>query len=519
MSAEKKRKKKGEATDAELAVDEMARRQGIRQMHAVIGSLLLALVCLELNYLSFRHFERWDWTSDARFTLSQRTEEVVGSLGQTVDVYLLLSEAEPNFADVDELLQRYRASSPNVRVVHVDPDKEPGEARRVAERFDIEMGVASTGESFADVAAVVSAGERRWKITRDDLFSVDFGEEGEGPAVDVKAERALTGAIVQVTQGEPTQLCLSSGRGEWSPSGERPLDIFREELERENIELREVNAVGLRRVPEECDAFFVLGPQRAFGEDEARALVEWSREGGNLLLALDPIVDRESVAPTGFEEPLADLGVQVDRDVLLEMDPRYLLRRDPSDLFRVLEFGDHPTTETLAQLGGGMALNLARSVRAEEGSGVSELLRSSPAAFGETDLAGLIADADLEPDADDLRGPLSLAVAFEAPPTPERAAATEADARRGRVIVVGDSAWLEPALLMEPQFANLDALMAWTGWLTQREALIAIPPRRSDLQAIVMSEADVSGVALRVFVFLPAAILLLGFAVWWSRRQ
>ena len=34
-----------------------------------------------------------------------------------------------------------------------------------------------------------------------------------------------------------------------------------------------------------------------------------------------------------------------------------------------------------------------------------------------------------------------------------------------------------------------------------------------------MSEADVSGVALRVFVFLPAAILLLGFAVWWSRRQ
>ena len=72
---------------------------------------------------------------------------------------------------------------------------------------------------------------------------------------------------------------------------------------------------------------------------------------------------------------------------------------------------------------------------------------------------------------------------------------------------------------MEPQFANLDALMAWTGWLTQREALIAIPPRRSDLQAIVMSEADVSGVALRVFVFLPAAILLLGFAVWWSRRQ
>ena len=91
--------------------------------------------------------------------------------------------------------------------------------------------------------------------------------------------------------------------------------------------------------------------------------------------------------------------------------------------------------------------------------------------------------------------------------------------RPGRLLVIGDSDWLEPPLLMDAAFANIDLLMAWTGWLTERDTLIAIPPRRSNLQAVVMSEADVSGVRWRVFGMLPAAVLLLGFAVWWSRRQ
>lgn len=487
------------------------------RMNTVVGVLLVTLLVLQVNYLSFRHFTRWDLTTDARFTLSERTEEVLRNLDQDVEIVLLLSDAEPIFADVEELLLRYRAKSPRLRVRFVDPDKQPGEARRVAERYDIAIGMASTGEAFADVAAVVSAGDRRWKITRDDLLSVDFDalDETEGPKVDVKSERAITGAIVQVTTGEPTRVCFTSGRGEWGLTGERSVLAIREEFERENLEIEDLPAVGLPEVPERCDAVFVLGPLRAFAEEEARRLVDWVKGGGDLLLALDPVLDRDAVAPTGFEEPLRDLGVIVDRTVVLELDPRMLLRGDPMDLFRVLSFGEHPTTRPLATSGGGVAVAVARSVRAEPGTGATEVLRTSEVAFAETDLRGLIADRDVEPDDDDIRGPVSLAVANEM----VVASDGEGGESTGRVVVVGDSDWLDPALLAEPQFGNLDLLMALTGWLTEREALIAIPPRRSNLQAVVMSEADVSGVALRIFGLLPAAILLLGFAVWWSRRQ
>ncbi len=487
------------------------------RMNTTVGVLLVTLIVLQVNYLSFRHFVRWDLTADARFTLSERTHEVLQNLDRDVEVVLLLSDAEPIFADVEELLLRYRSKTPRLRVRFVDPDKQPAEARRVAEQYDIAIGMASTGEAFADVAAVVSAGERHWKITRDDLLSVDFDalDETEGPKVDVKSERAITGAIVQVTTGEPTRVCLTSGRGEWSLTGERSILVLREEFERENLEVEDLPAVGLREVPERCDAVFVLGPLRAFAEDEARRLVDWVKDGGDLLLALDPILDRDEVAPTGFEEPLRDLGILVDRTVVLELDPRMLLRGDPMDLFRVLSFGEHPTTRPLLVSGGGVAVAVVRSVRAEPGTGAAELLRSSEVAFAETDIRGLIADRDVEADADDIQGPVSLAVANEMV-VAQNAGGNET---AGRVVVVGDSDWLDPTLLAEGQFGNLDLLMAWTGWLTQREALIAIPPRRSSLQAVVMSEADVSGVAMRIFGLLPAAILLLGFAVWWSRRQ
>ena len=82
----------------------------------------------------------------------------------------------------------------------------------------------------------------------------------------------------------------------------------------------------------------------------------------------------------------------IDRTVLLEMDPRYVLRGDPSDLIRVLNFGEHETTGPLRMTGGGIAMALLRSVRPTEGSTATTLLLSSENAYAETDIGGLIAD-------------------------------------------------------------------------------------------------------------------------------
>ena len=48
----------------------------------------------------------------------------------------------------------------------------------------------------------------------------------------------------------------------------------------------------------------------------------------------------------------------------------------------------------------------------------------------------------------------------------------------GRLVIVGDSDFLQPALLEANELANFHLASAWTGWLTQRKALIEIPPKK-----------------------------------------
>lgn len=486
------------------ALDEAATERSKGRFHSFIGLILSVWIVLMVNFLAFRHYERWDWTTESRYTLSDRTLQVVHGLDRDVEIVLLLSDGEEQFDDVRELLQRYASESTRLRIREVDPDRNPAEARRLAQRYDIRLQADGEGTTLAEVAALVISGERRWKVTRDDLIRVGMGESGDAQ-VDIQAERAVTGAIVEMVEGRTTKVCETTGHGEWSiGAGERSLTFLKAELERENTEVVPMSGA---EVPSECDAVFVLGPQRAFRDEEAAGLVEYVQGGGHLLLALDPLVTREGVQPSGFEDALAQVGVRLDSAIVIEPDPRRTLSPDPTD--RIL-FAVQPHAVTMPALtrGGPFLVSLAQSVRGE-GEDVMPLFEGSADSFAKVDLSALL-DADVEPGNGDIDGPANVGVARVFP---------SEDESEGRLLVFGDSDWMSDMLLSEPSFANVDIVMAATGWLTERDSLVAVPPRTSRMRAVVMSDADVSGVWRRVMVFLPGAMLLLGFAVWWSRRQ
>jgi hypothetical protein len=87
------------------------------------------------------------------------------------------------------------------------------------------------------------------------------------------------------------------------------------------------------------------------------------------------------------------------------------------------------------------------------------------------------------------------------------------------MIVLGDSDWLAPTYLQQPQLANVDLLSSLTGFLTERDALVSIAPRKLDAQSVMITEEGLLGILLRVVVFMPLAALVLGVGVWWQRRS
>jgi hypothetical protein len=483
------------------------------------GTALFALIVVLVNYISFRRFERWDLTRDGLYTLSGRTDELLKGLDKPVDIYLFMSAGEPNFQDMKELISRYRAKSDKITAHFVDPDREPSKFRMLAERFGVRVALQENGQTEAELAALVTSGEKRWSITRDDLVNLDMDSVSDSPneaKIDVKTEQALSGAIVQVTSGRSTKVCFASGHGEWTLDGaERSLSAVREELKRENIDVEAFETRGKTEVPKTCDALFVLGPQKAFSSEESALLKGYLDQGGNLLLALDPVISGDQLLATGLEDLASAFGVKVDADVLVELDPQRLLTPSPVEAFLVASFGDHVTVKPLTVLGAPVVMQLARTLSISEGSQAEVLMRSSDKAYGESQISQLTAGDDLKPGEGDVKGPAVLAVAVA---TRKKEEGDKKEAGGGRMIVMTDSDWVAPELLTQPQVANVDWLGSATGFLTQRDALISIAPRKLNARSVLITEDGLFGIFLRVVLLMPLATAVLGLGVWWQRR-
>jgi hypothetical protein len=254
---------------------------------------------------------------------------------------------------------------------------------------------------------------------------------------------------------------------------------------------------------------------KAFSDAESAALKGYLESGGNLLLMLDPVISGEQMLATGLEGLTAAFGVTLDKTVLVELDEARLLSPSPVEHFLVLTFGDHETVRPLVALGAPVVMQLARTLTVAPGSDAEVLLKASDKAYGESALTQLTAGDDLKPGEGDVKGPVALAAAVDTRPDEPN----QPKKLGGRMIVVGDSDWISPQFIGQSQVANVDLLSSLTGWLTEREALVAIAPRKINAQSVVMTEEGLFGVFLRVVLLMPLSVLVLGLGVWWQRRQ
>ncbi|MCA9582056.1 MAG: hypothetical protein KC416_09700, partial [Myxococcales bacterium] len=212
---------------------------------------------------------------------------------------------------------------------------------------------------------------------------------------------------------------------------------------------------------------------------------------------------------------LSEWGISLDASVVLELDEgRLSVPPNPIGPFLVNDYGDHRTTESLAKVKSPTLMRLVRSVRPTR-DGVHVLLRTTGQAYAETTMGELGGEGQPLRGEGDLDGPVPVAVAAE----PGRLSAKAGkDAEGGRVVVVGDSDWLSPDLL-RPELANADLIHGFTGWLTQRNTMIAIAPKKISARRLSMTEEGMSDLFVRLLVLIPGAILVLGFATFWSRRS
>jgi len=112
-------------------------RRGIIGANVTAACLVAVALYLMANYLGYRHYARFDWTSSQFYTLSDKTVKVLKDLQAPVKAYVFYQPFSPTYRDIKELLSRYSAQSPKFEVEYVDPEKDPARVRFLLNKFKI----------------------------------------------------------------------------------------------------------------------------------------------------------------------------------------------------------------------------------------------------------------------------------------------------------------------------------------------------------------------------------------------
>jgi ABC-type uncharacterized transport system involved in gliding motility auxiliary subunit len=465
------------------------------------GVLLLAALLVIVNYFGWKYYKRFDWTSSQLYSLSDKTQKVLKGLKSDVDFIVFMSpEQRDLYQSTNELLQRYGAASRHVHVKTVDLEKNPVEAQALTQKF----GVTTQG-------VVVTSGNDKRIIATQDLAEID-SQSGEPRITGFKGEQLFTSAILQLSEGKKPKILFTTGHGEHSLDDQsgHGLSGAQQLLGRDNFDLSEWASLGQPAVPPGTDLLVIAGPTGSFVQPEIDALSAYLNNGGRMLVMLDPTVSPAAgggLVNTHLEDWLGRYGIKVGQNIVV--DPASMLPFFGPETIFIKSYGDHPVTKAFAGGGVPVLVSLARSAGAGSAPGikVTNLLSTSPKGWGETDLAHL---DKVGFDARDLPGPVPVGAVAES-------ALTAPGKRPMRLVVFGDSDFATNQLLGANQDNGL-LLSNTLNWLVEREALLGIPPKKTEQVRLTLTGEEIRRIYL-VVALLPILAVILGGVVFSRRRR
>jgi len=456
-------------------------------------SLVLLAIIAVINFLSARHYTRFDLTEAEQFTLSDRTVDILKNLNTGIRAIAFVKDG-PEFRNhTERLLEQYRYRSRKFEFEFVDPDKRP----LIAEEYGVKR--------YDTFIIIGGADKSKGKERRETIHPI-LNEEN------------LTNALIKVTSEKEKMVYFTMGHGEKSIDdiNSRGYEQVREALKSENFQVRPlVLSVGAG-MPVDADMVIVAGPEKEFFDAELEMLGSYLDEGGKILFMIDPFtVEKTARFPEKY-------GVRLSEDIIVDKLSKmfggdYLLPTVSNyDL-------DHEITERFTVLS---IFPIARSLEVAdgttEGANVTRLAFTQPGTWGETDRERLEGGAaSMDKDADNI-GPLTIAAVVDVDNKKEKDAHSYGQTKehehtdeKGAMIVIGDSDFIANSYIGVG--GNLDLFMNMANWLVGDSDKISIRPKSREMAPIVFSDTELTLITALSVLGFPLAILIPG--VWINVRR
>src|SRR5881409_1483534 len=221
-------------------------------------ALILFLVAM-VNSFAFKHYARWDFSRDQKYTLSDKTKRFVDTLKGKMRITVFFSPTTPITSDVQNLLTEYQyAGEGKIDIEHIDPERNLARAKELFDKYKV-----VSDESLL----VIDYQGRNKTVKASEMADVDQSgaQMGEGPKMTAfKGEQAITSAMIDLVEGKKNAVGYVLGHKEppiadtppsITPSmapdqGTRsPLSLVKTVIENENIKFQELNLFEVPEIP------------------------------------------------------------------------------------------------------------------------------------------------------------------------------------------------------------------------------------------------------------------------------
>ena len=478
-------------------------------LNVLVQIVLILFLVAMVNSFAFKHYARWDFSRDRKYTLSDKTKSFLDTLKGKMRITVFFSPNTPISADVQNLLTEYQyAGKGKVDVEHIDPERNLSRAKELFDKYKV-----VTDESLL----VLDYDGRNKTVKASEMADIDQSgmSFGEGPRVAAfKGEQAITSAMIDLVEGKKKTLGYVTGHKEPSlTEATSPITVLKTFIENENIKFQELNLLDLDTIPGDVKAVMIVGPQYDFSDREMKLLRDFWDKQGRILFLLDPAAKTPTLR--GF---LNDLGVKVNDDRLMVFlrtgIEELALTRDVQARF----LGDSPVTKRLADaralfLGGTSSLALEPDLVRAANVRVEPLIEAEKGYFAETDY-NTDNQAKLQTDAkQNSNVPLTIGAAVEKGGNADQ----RVQMNSPRLVVVSNATFVQDNAITQDQ-QGLDFISGAVNWLLSREQLIGIAPKIPKPLMFNLSEEALRRLRWIVLVFMPLVPAVIGTVVWWQRR-
>jgi ABC-type uncharacterized transport system involved in gliding motility auxiliary subunit len=435
-------------------------------------AIVLVLV-IAVNYIAVKKYTTFDFSLAKLNTLSDQSIQLVKSLKEDMNVIYFYKNGTEGVENLKhtftDLMRKYQDQSDHVKLQFVEINERPD----LAEKYGIKQGTQ---------VVILEYQGRQSRIEKAD-------------------EQEITSGLVKVTREKDKKVYLLAGHAELptEPSKDgSSVALLKELLTNNRYTVAEFSFTKSASVPADADMLLVIGPRMNFLDVEVKAIEEYLRKGGSLVLAVS------SGFKTGLEPMLKNLGVVEKNDYIatvlqtpmgVAVDPRFARGSTFSPTHPITKpFGGNQFTVFR------LPTALLKTEKAPAGLVLDEIVKTSDNAMG-------FPDTKFKTQGE--KGPFTLAMAIKG--KYDATAAQDCN-----VIVFGDANFLNDQYLY--QNLNRDLALNSVAFLAKEDNLISITPKEVEVTQLSISETQFVLFIFGFVIPLPILFFISSGVIWYRRR-